>query len=282
MDTDVVLLVAEAASDRQADFRGRLRRRPGVRVRAGADALVIEVTAGRIESAGPALEAASVASGIVLRLADLDAIVESAGLDDRPAGIWAAIGDAADRRSVDRERGSPESVDLLEFVRVEERDGRRVAVDVRPQRVEPSTAPPDMFPTKLDDAGWHADSTAAAGQPPEHAWTHMALYLTWLIRHDLVDTRMLGRRAQRVRDGGLVDDAVMGSVDAKLISDFMTDAGAEFSEANYGTYLKRYDRLFAEEPDYSVAADAAAYARVEPEIDALWSTWRRGRGSTEG
>ena len=51
----------------------------------------------------------------------------------------------------------------------------------------------------------------------------------------------------------------------------MTDAGAEFSEANYGTYLKTYDRLFAEEPDYSVAADAAAYARVEPELDALWS-----------
>jgi hypothetical protein len=282
VNADVLLLLAEASSDSQADFRSRLRRRPGVRIRTGGDGLRIEIVASRIESAGPALEAAAVASGIVLRLAELDALVESAGLDGRPAGLWAAIGDAADRRSVERERGTAESMDLFEYVRVEERDGRRVAVDVRPQRVEPSSPPLDMSPTKFDDAGWHADSAEAAGQPPEHAWTHMALYLTWLIRNELVNTRMLGRDAQRVRDGDLVGAAVMGAIDAKLVPDFMADAGAEFSEANYGTYLETYDRLFAEEPDYSVAADVAAYTRVEPELDALWSIWTRGRSPASG
>jgi hypothetical protein len=131
-----------------------------------------------------------------------------------------------------------------------------------------------MFPTKFDDAGWHDDGAAAAGQPPEHAWTHIALYLTWLIRRDLAARGMLGRHAHRVRDGGVVDRDLMHWVDAKLVSDLMTYAGADFSEAHYNDYIAAYNRVFAGEPDYSIPADADAYARVEPELDALWAAWR--------
>jgi hypothetical protein len=58
-----------------------------------------------------------------------------------------------------------------------------------------------MFATKFDDAGWHVDGAEAAGQPPQYAWTHIALYLTSLIRRDLVARGRIGRGGQGVRDG---------------------------------------------------------------------------------
>jgi hypothetical protein len=131
-----------------------------------------------------------------------------------------------------------------------------------------------MIPTKFDDADWHEGGAVAGGQPSEHAWTHMALYLTWLIRRDLAARSTLGRRAHRVRHGRVVDRGLMQWVDVNLVSDLMTDAGVGLTEAHYNDYLEAYNRVFAGEPDYSIPASADAYARVEPELDALWSAWR--------
>ena len=271
-----MLLSADGPADARERLRLLIHRRAGLRVRSHADRLILEVVANRIEAVGPVVEAAALAAGIGLRLDDLDAVIESGGLEGRASKVWAAIGDAADRRAVDRERGVTPAIALLHFVRVEERDGLRVAVDARPALVDhPSGPAPDSFPTKFDDANWHDGAAAAVGQPPDHAWTHIALYLTWLIRHDLAVRGMLGKHAQRVRDGGVVDRELMRqSTDFKLTSDLMTDAGADFSEAHYEDYIAAYNRVFADEPDYSIPADPEAYARVEPELDALWSAWR--------
>lgn len=272
-----MLLVVDGSAEAIADFRRRVGRRPGLRLRAGAGPLIVEAAAGRIEALGPAIEAAGLASGTTICLRAADAVIESGSLEGRPSGVWAAIGDAADRRTVDRDRGDQPTVDLLHFVRLEESGDRRVAVDGRAPRVDrPVSAPPDLFPTKFDDADWHADGAAGAGQPPEHASAHIAFYLTWLIRRDLVDRRRLGRAAERVRAGGVVDEGLMSDVDGKLVSDLMTDRGAAFSEASYDAYLMAYERVFGDEPDYSVAPDAATYARIEPELDALWSSWAAG------
>jgi hypothetical protein len=272
---DLVLLSADGPADARERLRQLIHRRAGLRVRPQGDRLTLEVAANRIEAVGPVVEAAALAAGIVLRLDALDAVIESKGLDGRASRLWAAIGDAADRRAVDRGRGVTPSIGLLHLVRVEERDGRRAAVDDRPPLVDrPSGPAPDAFPTKFDDADWHGDGAEAAGQPPDHAWTHMALYLTWLIRHHLVARARLRRRAQYVRDGGVVDREFMQWVDFQLTSDDMTDAGAAFSEAHYKDYVAAYNRVFAGEPDYSIPADADAYARVEPELDALSSAWQ--------
>lgn len=80
-----------------------------------------------------------------------------------------------------------------------------------------------------------------------------------------------------MRDGGLVDADVMSRIDSKLVSDLMTEVGVAFSEAAYSVYLKVYERVFGSDPDYSIAADNAAYARVERELDALWMAWSSGQ-----
>ncbi|MEJ7803359.1 MAG: hypothetical protein WKH68_08315 [Candidatus Limnocylindria bacterium] len=39
--------------------------------------------------------------------------------------------------------------------------------------------------TAYDKLDYHVDGALQAGQPEERAFTHIGLYLAWLIRHDL-------------------------------------------------------------------------------------------------
>ena len=36
-----------------------------------------------------------------------------------------------------------------------------------------------------DKLDWPYDAAVAAGQPPENAFTHIGIYLAWLVRNDL-------------------------------------------------------------------------------------------------
>jgi hypothetical protein len=282
---DLVRLSATGTTEALTQFKRLLGRRKGLRFSRQGPAIGLELDAARVETLGPVIEAASVAAGVELKLADLDAIVESEGLDARPSRIWTAVGDGADERMLDRERGIEPAHPLLGHATVVEIEGRRVARDNRPELADLATIRPphDMFrDKKFDDAGWHIESAVAAGQPPENAVAHIALYLTWLIRHDLVERSLFGpARVAAVKSGAVVGADGIDWVDGKLISSMMTDDGAKFSEELYDRYLTVFDEAFAEEPEYSVPGDASAYSRIEPVIDLLWSEWsaKRVRGS---
>jgi hypothetical protein len=252
----------------------------GVRMVARNGEVALTLDANRIEVLGPIVEAAAAAADVVITLADLDAAVLSAGLDGRPSWIWAAIGNAADERAAAHDRGVEPPGELFRYVGVDVVDGQRVALDDRPPLLDnPGPGPIDAGPTKYDDVGWHEEGTENAGQPKQHASTHIALYLTWLIRHDLIVSRVIPRRyLEAVKKSGIAGADVMSWIDAKLVSDLMTADGASFSDEYYRTYLEEYGEVFADQPDYGVVGDESAFDRIAPTIERAWLDWRMRHG----
>lgn len=128
--------------------------------------------------------------------------------------------------------------------------------------------------TAYDRIDWHHDSAVAAGQPPEHAFAHIGLYLAWLIRHDLHDPEVFPpAHVTAVKRGGMTGSDVADDIDHKLTADVMSDEGRAFSDARYTAYLDEYGQVFATEADYSVVDDDRSYARVAPAIDRLYADW---------
>ena len=101
--------------------------------------------------------------------------------------------------------------------------------------------------TSYDRLDWHLDSALAAGQPPEQAFTHIGLYLAWLIRRDLHDPAALpDTHIQAVKDGVMTGSDLSDDIDSKLISHVMSADGAAFSGARYATSVTEYGTLFDE------------------------------------
>jgi hypothetical protein len=243
-----------------------------VRTRTGFD---LSVDLARIEAAGPVIEAAATATGLHVVIDDLGAEIRSSGLEAWASGVWAAIGNAVDEDDVVRSRGESPTRDLFRHLRVAEVDGIRVAVDARPPLVDPVGGPPmDAGPQKFDDVGWHEGPAAAAGQPREHAFTHIGIFLAWLIRHDLHDAHWIPRdHIREVKAGTMTGSDIADDIDWKLVSDEMTADGAEFAAARYDRYMTEYNDLLGEDADYRVPETDALYRRVEPSIDRLYAEW---------
>ncbi len=141
--------------------------------------------------------------------------------------------------------------------------------------VERTDRPPvDLGPAKYDDIDYHVGPAEEAGQPPEHAFTHIGLYLAWLIRHDLHDPRRFPpEHIEAVKRGEMTGSDLADDIDSKLLSDSMTGEGAAFSDACYRAYLGECAALFSDAPDYGLTDDDAAYATVEPLLDRLYAEW---------
>lgn len=121
---------------------------------------------------------------------------------------------------------------------------------------------------------WHVDAAVAARQPVRNAFTHIGLYLAWLIRRDLVDETAFDRdRLRLVREGVLSGTDLMDDVDEKLVSALMTQEGQEFSDARYDEYLRKYERTFADVTEYGVEEDGETSATVSALLDEMFSAW---------
>jgi hypothetical protein len=125
-----------------------------------------------------------------------------------------------------------------------------------------------------DKLDWHYDAAIAAGQPPENAFTHIGLYLAWLIRHDLHDPNVFpAAHIAAVKSGQLSGSDLADDVDTKLIPPVMNREGQAFSDARYRAYLDEFAVVFADEPDYGVVDEPANYLRIAPAIDRLYTAW---------
>ena len=125
-----------------------------------------------------------------------------------------------------------------------------------------------------DKLDWHYESALNAGQPGERGFTHIALYLAWLIRHDLHDHDLIRDDwAEMVKGGQMKGSDLADAIDGKLVSEAMSPEGKAFSDAYYKTYVKDYGEAFASVPDYSVPDDATTYERVASLIDRRYATW---------
>lgn len=137
--------------------------------------------------------------------------------------------------------------------------------------------------TAFDKLDYHVDGALRAGQPEQHAFTHIGLYLAWLIRHDLHNPEFLRDDwAAAVKAGEMSGSDLADAIDGALVSDLMTVEGAAFTAACYGDYLDDYAEAFRAEGDYAVSDDADAYARIAPVIDRRYKAWvSNGRPAAE-
>jgi hypothetical protein len=128
--------------------------------------------------------------------------------------------------------------------------------------------------SSYDRLDWHLDSAIEAGQPPENAFTHIGLYLAWLIRHDLHNPEVFpSSHVAAVKSGEMSGSDVADDVDTKLVSGVMNDEGRSFSDAFYSRYLDEFGSVFADEPDYGVADTEANYARIALVLDRMYAEW---------
>jgi hypothetical protein len=129
-------------------------------------------------------------------------------------------------------------------------------------------------PVKLDDWDAHEGAALDAGYPSEFGFTHIGLFLAWLIRHDMFDDSMVdARHVEKVRAGHWSGSELRDDIDGSLVDDMLTAEGAAFGRARYEDYLNAYGELFSERPDYSNPDDAETYALVAPVIDRLYTEW---------
>jgi hypothetical protein len=128
--------------------------------------------------------------------------------------------------------------------------------------------------TKYDDADYHEGSAIEAGQPAENAFTHIGLYLGWLIRQDMVDPEFFGEDGlAAVKAGTMTGSDLQSDVDSKQMSDMLTAEGAGFSDWYYEKYLDDYAEAFPDGGDYSIVDDEASRANIDPILDRRYSEW---------
>jgi hypothetical protein len=129
--------------------------------------------------------------------------------------------------------------------------------------------------TTFDRLDWHLEAALDRGRPPESAFTHIGLFLAWLIRHDLHDpTAIPADLAGAVTSGAMSGPDLRDVVAGQLSSALLSDEGDAFTRAYYPAYLDDYAVAFADRPDYGVPDDADAYARIAPTIDRRFEEWQ--------
>lgn len=129
--------------------------------------------------------------------------------------------------------------------------------------------------TTYDRFDWHLDAALERGRPPENAFTHIGLFLAWLIRHDLHDPAALPADVvAAVVSVGRAGSDLRHAVGDALTSRVMSDEGEAFADAYYPTYLDDYAVAFADRADYAVAQGEEAYERIGPTLDRRFAEWR--------
>ena len=124
---------------------------------------------------------------------------------------------------------------------------------------------------KYDDWGWHTGGVYPADQPDVNGFTHIGMYLVWIIKHDLQDPELLGHA---IVDGLLAGTTTANDladvIDGKLVAEEMSPEGIAFSNWYYtddAGYLSDWADAFSDRPAYTVADTPATYAAIERVID---------------
>jgi hypothetical protein len=131
--------------------------------------------------------------------------------------------------------------------------------------------------TSVDEAAWHVEAAEERGQPADAAFTHIGLFLAWLIRNDLHDpaafrpdvVAAVGAPGAAVSPAAALRGASGGRLDPADLS----PEGEAFTAWYYPRYLDDYAVAFADRPDYGVPDDVTSYARIAPTIDRRYEEW---------
>ena len=130
---------------------------------------------------------------------------------------------------------------------------------------------------KYDDWGWHTGGVFPPDQPQINGFTHIGMYLVWIVKHDLHDPESLGRDiADGVKAGSITANDLADTIDGKLTAEGMAPEGIAFSNWYYGgesAYLSDWAATFSGRPEYTVTDTPATYGSIERVIDRRYAEW---------
>jgi hypothetical protein len=127
---------------------------------------------------------------------------------------------------------------------------------------------------KYDATDWHSEAAEELGLDYDAAGAHIAYWFAWLVEHDLesgfvcTDSDELIRghvtALNRMKDGEPdAIDAMLGEAE-ELHGAMLSDAGNQFTKANYEQYLQDYSDLLGQQyADFS----RANYTRVREMLE---------------
>jgi len=125
-----------------------------------------------------------------------------------------------------------------------------------------------------DKLEWHLEAALNSGQADLMAFTHIGLYLSWIIRRGLHDSAAFTEADVRdIRRGTKAGTDIGETVDWKLVPQLLSAEGNAFTAARYSSYLEHYQRRFQDQPPYSISESAEAYAAIELFLDQIHRDW---------
>jgi hypothetical protein len=152
---------------------------------------------------------------------------------------------------------------------------------------EPATEATAMrSPHVYDKAKWHDESVQQFGLPDEHAENHTAVFLRWLIEHNLMSEEFETDNAdilRQFRAGKVGVHKVYESEDRCLIDDMLSDEGNAFAmhyfDFEKGRYLNDYvDTLQSGlRSELHIIYNEANYQKMRKVIDQRYADWKRRR-----
>jgi hypothetical protein len=130
---------------------------------------------------------------------------------------------------------------------------------------------------KYDDWGWHTGGVFPADQPQINGFTHIGMYLVWIIKHGLHEPGVFGGDiADGVKAGTITANDLADTIDGKLTAEEMAPEGIAFSNWYYtgeSAYLSDWAATFSGRPDYTTTDTPATYASIERVIDRRYAEW---------
>ena len=146
---------------------------------------------------------------------------------------------------------------------------------------------------KYDDLDFHVGGEFPDDVGDEHGWTHIGVFLIWLLEHDLHDPEWFEDVADRIRERSLAPPDLIDHCDGKLVDELLSPEGNAFAEAMYDGYLELYEeRMTAhvngwrsllrrmtgnELTAYHADPGRRTYDLMAPLIDGLYADWKAGR-----
>lgn len=148
-----------------------------------------------------------------------------------------------------------------------------------------------MAPAKtFDKASWHLAGEVPPGTTERQAFTHIGIYIAWLIQRELFDPRFFEtipdgpRYLQEVTRTARTPTALRKLLDGTLPSELMNGVGRAFTDWYYADdhalYLDDWVEEFAELADqYAVPDTSEALRRIGPRIDQRFAAWSLQRNA---
>lgn len=136
-----------------------------------------------------------------------------------------------------------------------------------------------------DKIEWHSEGEDFPEEAkPEDGGTHIGMFLTWIIQHDLIGKLYIEiskESINKVKKQEMTGrDFLIEECDSKFYNEVLNDEGNEFVEYYYeddgdGNYFGDYARVFNEYDNvYEVENSWENYDKIKPVIEMRYQEWK--------